>query len=125
MWGNKKKLLIIDDTEIIRALFVADFEDDMDIFTACDGVLGLAAAVEHKPDVIILDVNLPDISGMDVLQRLAALPQTRSIPVVVITASEYNLATERQAKAEKNFRGFLSKGAPTEVIRKTVMKAMD
>jgi CheY-like chemotaxis protein len=50
------------------------------------GSTGLDLAIEHQPDLILLDIHLPDINGAEVLRRLRANPATMSIPVVVISA---------------------------------------
>ena len=57
------------------------------------GILGLDLAREHRPDLIVLDLHLPDIQGTEVLKRLKADPETREIPVIVLTAD----ATRRHA----------------------------
>jgi CheY-like chemotaxis protein len=50
------------------------------------GRLGLDLASQHRPDLILLDMNLPDIPGEEVLRRLRDMPETRWLPVVVISA---------------------------------------
>jgi signal transduction histidine kinase/CheY-like chemotaxis protein len=62
------------------------------LFTAMQGSLGLDLARQHRPDLILLDVHLPDLNGLKVLQKLQASPATRRIPVVVLSAD----ATARQ-----------------------------
>jgi CheY-like chemotaxis protein len=109
---------------MIRNLFVTDFEEDFDVEIAVDGTQGLAAAAETRPDVILLDINMPDISGIEVTRELSRRKETAGIPVIIITASEYNDATEQQLRPYPNFRGFLSKITPTEKIRKTVDEAL-
>jgi two-component system cell cycle response regulator len=82
-------ILIIDDVAtnriVYRARLSAAFYDPL---LAADGASGLAAAVEARPDLILLDYNLPDIPGQDVLRRLRADPRTRDIPVIVLTAAQ-------------------------------------
>jgi signal transduction histidine kinase len=56
------------------------------LLTANDGASGLAAAMEHKPDLVLLDLHLPDLSGDQVLERLSANPRTSLIPVVMVSA---------------------------------------
>jgi len=48
--------------------------------------IGLELACQHRPDLIVLDLHLPDMPGSDVLKRLKAEPATREIPVIVLTA---------------------------------------
>ncbi len=59
---------------------------EVSVLPAMQGRLGLELAREHRPNLILLDLNLPDISGADVLRGLRERPETRDIPVVVISA---------------------------------------
>jgi CheY-like chemotaxis protein len=56
------------------------------LLTAADGATGLEQARRTPPDVVLLDLRLPDMPGEEVLRRLRAVPETRATPVVVITA---------------------------------------
>jgi len=58
------------------------------------GTIGLELAREHHPDLIILDLHLPDMPGTKVLERLKAEPATRTIPIIVLTAD----ASQRQSQ---------------------------
>ncbi|MBE0461630.1 MAG: sigma-54-dependent Fis family transcriptional regulator [Candidatus Aminicenantes bacterium] len=79
------KILIIDDEESIREIFsVLLVERDYDVKTAENGKEGLSKARKFLPDIILLDMNLPDISGTEVLSQIKkSLPQTE---VIIITA---------------------------------------
>jgi signal transduction histidine kinase/CheY-like chemotaxis protein len=81
------------------------------ILPAMQGRLGLDLAREHSPDLILLDLHLPDMPGEEFLLRLRAMPETREIPVVVISAD----ATPGQADRllASGARGYLAK--PVEV----------
>lgn len=57
------------------------------MLSAPTGQLGLELALAHRPDVIVLDLNLPGMSGIEVLGRLKALPETRDIPVIALSAA--------------------------------------
>ena len=79
---------------------------------------GLELATEHRPDVILLDLNLPDIGGDEVLAALQAGARTRAIPVVVLTAD----ATERQRRRllELGAREYLTKPLDLGMLLATV-----
>jgi CheY-like chemotaxis protein len=119
-----KKMLIIDDIKMNTELFEAEFEEEFEISIARNGSEGLSAAASVRPDVILLDINMPDISGIEVMRRLSANPETSLIPVVVVTASEYNEATDLKLRPYSNFKGFLSKMDSSEKIRKAVRKVV-
>ncbi|NUB46307.1 diguanylate cyclase [Fertoebacter nigrum] len=82
------KILIVDDVATNRIVFKvklgAAFYQPL---LAADGAGGLALAREAQPDLILLDLMLPDMSGIDVLTRLRADPVTRDIPVVIFSAT--------------------------------------
>ncbi len=75
------------------------------------GRLGLDLAREHRPDLILLDLHLPDMPGEEFLLRLRAMPETREIPVVVISADATPGQTDRLLAS--GARGYLTK--PVEV----------
>jgi two-component system KDP operon response regulator KdpE len=78
------KLLIIDDeTPFLRALGISLRARGYDVETATTGEAGLTAAAKSRPDVIVLDLGLPGLSGIDVLRALRAWT---SVPVIVLSA---------------------------------------
>lgn len=89
-------LLIVDDEPaIIRTLvsYLAEMEDmTIDILTASNGRMAIEITKEKKPDLILMDWNMPEMSGVNALEQLKLMPETKDIPVVMvtsITASEY------------------------------------
>jgi CheY-like chemotaxis protein len=72
------------------------------LLTAMQGGLGLDLAREHQPDLILLDVHLPDILGDEVLRRLLDDPRTAAIPVVVLSADASPRTIERLRAAGAN-----------------------
>ena len=81
------------------------------MLSAMQGGLGVELAIEHVPDLVLLDINLPDISGLTVLHRLLRHPRTAGIPVVVLSA---DATRERvQQLLDSGARAYLTK--PLEV----------
>lgn len=81
-----KKILIIDDEEDIRRYLETLFEDNgYKAITADDGKDGVRKAVEEKPDLITLDVSMPEESGVRALREIQNLKETKNIPVIIIT----------------------------------------
>jgi two-component system KDP operon response regulator KdpE len=80
------KVLVVDDeTSILRALRINLAARDYDVITAADGRSGLAAAARDRPDVVILDLGLPDMDGEDVIRGLRGWTTT---PIIVLSARE-------------------------------------
>jgi len=83
----KKKILVVDDEEDILELIRYNLaREGYKILCASSGEDGLKAAKSEKPDLIVLDLMLPGIDGLDVTRRLKAEDSTRNIPIVMLTA---------------------------------------
>lgn len=80
------RLLAIDDSMLIHRLLKSRLKHErLEIHAVTSGRAGLEAAAELQPDVILLDVDLPDMGGFDVLHALKADPRTHDIPVIIIS----------------------------------------
>jgi CheY-like chemotaxis protein len=85
--GNLAKILIVDDDEAARHVFRTFLaEPSFTIIEAANGSEGLRKAREDRPQVIFLDLMMPEMSGFEMLDRLKSEPLTREIPVIVITS---------------------------------------
>ena len=90
-------LYIEDDLPSIKLIErVLAHRPEIKLLPTMQGQLGLNLAREHSPDLILLDMHLPDIQGPEVLQQLRTDPKTRQIPVIVISADD-TLAQMKQA----------------------------
>jgi signal transduction histidine kinase/CheY-like chemotaxis protein len=84
-----RSVLVVDDEEPVRRLVVETLVGyGLELREAADGAEALAAIDIHKPDAVVLDLVMPVLDGFAVLERLQANPETRSIPVVVLTARD-------------------------------------
>jgi len=85
--SGKKKILIVDDEQDLLTFLSALFRDNgYDIVTAVNGVEGFGLAREEKPDLITLDMTMPEQSGVRTYRDLKADPELQRIPVIIITA---------------------------------------
>lgn len=82
------KILYVEDNDDNMYMLTLRFEvlDGYEIVTAKDGVEGVAKAQAEKPDLILMDLNLPVMDGWEATRRLKADPATRSIPIIALTA---------------------------------------
>lgn len=83
---RKRVLLIEDEPNIIQAISFILSRDGWTVDTHADGQTALAEIARRAPDIVILDVMLPNRSGFDILQDLRANPATQSLPVLMLTA---------------------------------------
>ena len=79
-------VLIVDDVEANVSILVDILEDHYDLAVAMDGRTALEIAREHPPDLILLDIMMPDMDGYEVCRQLKASPNTADLPVIFVTA---------------------------------------
>ncbi|WP_440086384.1 response regulator [Streptosporangium sp. LJ11] len=82
------RMLLVDDQALIRAGFRAllDAEDDIEVVAeAADGLRGVELAVRHVPDVVLLDIQMPVLDGIEATRRIAAHPGLADVHVVILT----------------------------------------
>lgn len=79
-------ILIVDDSEETRIILSGYLEaHNFDVLTAVNGREGFERAVERQPDMIVMDLIMPEQDGLEALDRLAANPATQEIPVIIIS----------------------------------------
>ncbi|MCW5625752.1 MAG: response regulator, partial [Burkholderiales bacterium] len=84
--SEMQKVLVVDDDGQNRQLLAELLKTDYKVLLAKSGAMALDLVQRHKPDVILLDVIMPDMDGYEVLRRLKADSDTRTIPVIFISA---------------------------------------
>jgi len=84
--GNKKILIIEDETDIVEFVTFNLIRDGFDVISAKTGEEGLKKALTEMPDLILLDIMLPGLNGLDVCRALKNKEQTHHIPIVMLTA---------------------------------------
>jgi CheY-like chemotaxis protein len=103
-----KTLLIVEDDPLMNRMYQKIFKfEQYDVQTAGNGEEGLEAARKLKPTVILLDIMMPKMNGLQVLEKLKSDPDTRGIPVIMLT----NLAGEKDAETA------LLKGAVKYIVK--------
>ena len=119
MANGKKTILLVDDDTMISSMYGTKFEQaNFEVLMADNGADGLELALANKPDLILLDIIMPQLDGFAVLERLKMSAKTKNIPVILLT----NLGTEEDIKKgeELGAKDYLVKAnlTPSEVLDK-------
>lgn len=84
---EKKRILLVEDDTSLAAVYESRLQlEGFEVKLVNNGELALSAALEYKPDLILLDAMMPKISGFDVLDILRNTPETTNIRVIMLTA---------------------------------------
>jgi len=111
---NPKNLKLVRDTLQVKGYQTIE---------AGTGEQGVQLAREHHPALILMDIQLPGISGVDAFRQLRGDPATRSIPVIAVTASV--MARERQKVMAAGFDGFQGKPISVRELLTTIRQLLD
>jgi len=116
-------ILIVEDNEknlkLVRDVLQVKGYKTLDTSTAEDGI---KLAAEKKPDLILMDIQLPGMNGIEALKMLRADPATSAIPVVAVTASV--MQQDRTLITEAGFDGYVSKPISIKEFLEAVNKAL-
>ncbi len=94
---RRRRVLYVDDEPDIRELvtIALEFDDHLEVRTCCSGAEALALVEEFRPDIVLLDVMMPELDGPTTMSRLRQLPGCVDIPVVFFTAKVLPREVER------------------------------
>ncbi|MDX1952370.1 MAG: response regulator [Verrucomicrobiota bacterium] len=120
----KRKILTVDDSKTIRMIVAKAFKPfDCEVLEASNGVEGLAIAGMEKPDLLILDLTMPIMDGVEMLGRFKTNPELKTIPVIMLTAEA---GRENVIKiAKMGVRDYLVKPFKEEVLAERVCRIID
>jgi twitching motility two-component system response regulator PilG len=86
---EKNKILIVEDEEsLLRLESILLTSKGYDVIGASNGQQALDAVLAHRPDLVLLDIMLPEIDGFEVCSRIKSNPETEQIPVIMVTAKK-------------------------------------
>jgi DNA-binding response OmpR family regulator len=119
--NGRKTILICDDEPALRELIRASMDDGYEFAEASDGIIAMELAREVSPDLVILDLMLPRLSGLEVLARMNEDERLKDVPVLVITAWNETREDVLSAGADE----FVAKPFDPEDLRAAVNRLAD
>ena len=118
-----KKILVIDDEPlVVEVLKIRLKMNNYEVITACDGAEGIERAMREKPDLIILDIVMPGLDGYQVCQKLKEDRNTKTIPIIMLTA--LGQSAERKKGYSSGAYDYIFKPFDDEELLNSVEKAL-
>jgi CheY-like chemotaxis protein len=119
-----KSILIVDDNQANLKLARVLLEGEgFDTRTAVDAEEALDALQNFKPDLILMDIQLPGIDGLELTRQLKALPTTKDIRIVALTA--YAMKGDEQKARDAGCDGYITKPIDTRTLSDTIARYLD
>jgi CheY-like chemotaxis protein len=119
------KILYIEDNDDNLYMLTLRFETvgDYEVISATDGAAGVSKAIAERPDLVLMDLNLPVMDGWEATRRLKADPATRHIPVIALTA--HAMAGDREKALAAGADDFDTKPVEFERLLGKIARALD
>lgn len=124
--GERQYTLVYVEDNPSNIAFMREFIDDLssvELLTAPTAEIGLELIRARLPKVVIMDVNLPGISGFEAVRRLREWPETRDIPVIGLSAAA--LARDRVRATEAGFHRYLTKPVKVDELTETIERLLE
>lgn len=108
------KILIVDDVELNVELLVQLLEGEYELVVAADGEQGVAAAIKERPDLILMDMSLPNMNGWEATRQIKANATLRDVPVIGVSA--HAMSGDRAKAIEAGCDDYLTKPIDDELL---------
>jgi DNA-binding response OmpR family regulator len=119
--SRKRVLIIEDDDDVSKILSLLLKTLDVDVLVADDGMTGFRMARDEKPDLVLVDIHLPGMNGLEVIRSIRATPKLAGLPLIVITGNstvEYIRETARMGADDFLVKANVLAGDGLDRIRK-------
>ncbi len=113
-FSSKRKIYIVDDEKINRMTFSMMLESRYDLHFAFDGKMFLEEISSWIPDIVLMDIMMPELDGFETLRRFHEIDQFKSIPVIAVTARA--MEEEKEEILSKGFNGYVSKPVDDQIL---------
>jgi two-component system, cell cycle response regulator DivK len=116
-----KRILLVEDNEENRYLITFILEkNNCEVLIAKDGKTGIELANKEKPDAILMDIQLPDINGLEVTKRIRASKSDGKVPIIAITS--YAMVGDKERSLEAGCNGYIEKPINPETFMSELHK---
>jgi two-component system chemotaxis response regulator CheY len=120
-----KRILVVEDSPMTRSLIVSSLEEigDFTVIEAANGFQALRKLPEVNPDLVITDINMPDINGLEVVRFVKQNENFKHIPVIIVTTEGRDVDKERGLKLGAD--RYLIKPFEPEDLQRFVQELLD
>ena len=116
-------LLLVEDNEMNRDMLSRRLEKKgYTVLLAVDGREGVASALQHKPDLILMDMSLPEVDGWEATKQIKSNPETQHIPLIALTA--HAMAGDREKALEAGCNDYDTKPVDFHILLEKIEKAL-
>ena len=116
-----KRILVVEDNAENMYLIRFILENSgFSVIEACSGLSGIDLAIKERPDLILMDIQLPDINGLETTRRIRASKGNENLPIIALTS--YAMPGDRQKALDAGCKGYIEKPIDPENIIAEIIK---
>lgn len=121
MPGDKmKKILVVEDNEKNMYLIWFILKNNYEVIKAVTGEEGVALAIQERPDLIFMDIQLPDIDGLEATKRIRKSESGKNIPIIAVTS--FAMSGDRERLIKGGCTGYIEKPINLEILLSELRK---
>jgi len=119
-----KRILVVEDNMLVQEVYASALQNlGCEVITADDGNEALALAEEEEPDLIIMDIMLPGVSGLDLVRKMKSDPALKDTPIIVVTTMA--MAADQEKIRAAGADGYLPKPIRVDEFTEAVRKILE
>lgn len=122
--SGKPRIVVLDDDEIFAALISASMEGECEVALGRNGLDGITLCLDAHTDLLITDVGMPELDGIQMLQRFQKDPRLSAIPVIIITATHFSRQDRPELTRYPQVRNIIHKASDFDAISLEIHKAL-
>jgi CheY-like chemotaxis protein len=116
--GNRFTILAVEDNPDNMLTLKALLTENYNLIEAYNGLEGVEKALEHKPHIILMDIALPEMNGIEALHHIRKIPGIGNVPIIAVTASA--MSGDRDAIMSEGFDGYVSKPLDGHILENMI-----
>lgn len=120
----RPRVVILEDNEMFAILLAETLGGYCDVAVGHNGLQGIALCLEAHTDLVVTDIGMPDLDGVQMLREFQKNPRLSSLPVLVVTATHFTQRSRTEVKRFPQVRAMLSKMERIDVIAEEARKAL-
>ncbi|MFA6433563.1 MAG: response regulator [Elusimicrobiales bacterium] len=121
---KRKRIVVLDDNEVFASLIAADLETDYEVVVGLNGRDGLRLCLAAHTDLLVTDIGMPELDGIQMLEEFQKDGNLSAIPVIVVTATHFTTRSRSDVARYPQVRGVLSKTCDMAVIMTHIRQAL-
>ena len=121
---ERQRIVVLDDYEVFAALLVEALESDYDIAVGLNGREGIQLCLAARTDLVITDIGMPELDGIQMLKEFQKNQRLSAIPVLVVTATHFNTRNRSEVTRYPQVRGIISKTSDINSMVEKVRKVL-